>query len=136
MRSTATCLQVWIGSKGAIDYLAQLISKEGDHNEIYHLIKPFLGGPDFVPFFSEMYGFLNILHHIDLPMKSKVLDVACGPGWTSQFLAKLGYDAFGIDISEDLIRIAKKRISMDKLSPYRKKLYPLTLRFMILKNIR
>ena len=60
--------------QGAIDYLEQLIRSEGDHNEIYHLIKPFLGGPDFEPFFHEMYGFLNILHHIDLPIKSKVLN--------------------------------------------------------------
>jgi SAM-dependent methyltransferase len=104
--------------RGAIDYLEQLIKHEGDHNELYHLVKPFLGGPDFGPFFSEMYGFLNILQHIDLPMKSKVLDVACGPGWTSHFLAKLGYEAFGIDISPDLIDIAKKRIAMEPFSPY------------------
>ena len=52
-------------------------------------------------------------------MKSKVLDVACGPGWTSHFLAKLGYYAFGIDISKDLISLAKKRVSLDKLAPYK-----------------
>lgn len=103
---------------GAIEYLRSLIKSEGSHNELYHLIKPFLGGPDFSPFFLEMYGFLNMLDQVKLPMKSKVLDVACGPGWTSHFLAKLGYQVYGVDISEELIEIAKKRISCEPFQVY------------------
>ena len=97
--------------QGAIDYLRNLIRSEGTHNELYHLIKPYLGGPDFQPFFSEMYGFLNMLEKANLPMKASILDVACGPGWTAHFLAKLGHSVFGIDISDDLLEIARRRIA-------------------------
>ena len=57
--------------QGAIEYLRNLIHREGSHNELYHLIKPYLGGPDFQPFFSEMYGFLNMLEKASLPMKDE-----------------------------------------------------------------
>lgn len=97
--------------QGAIEYLRNLIHREGSHNELYHLIKPYLGGPDFQPFFSEMYGFLNMLEKANLPMKARILDVACGPGWTAHFLAKLGHSVYGVDISEDLLEIAKQRIA-------------------------
>ena len=103
---------------GAINYLKELINQKGEGQELFHYVKPFHGGPDFSSFFDEMYSFLNILQHIDLPMQSKVLDVACGPGWTSQYLSKLGHHVFGIDISEDLIRIAEERVRSEKYSAY------------------
>ena len=115
---------------GAIEYLRSLIKSEGSRNELYHLIKPFLGGPDFSPFFLEMYGFLNMLDHVKLPMKSKVLDVACGPGWTSHFLAKLGYQVYGVDISEELIEIAKQRISCEPFQVYEE--IPLSAEFKVI----
>lgn len=115
--------------QGAIDYLRKLIHSEGSHNELYHLIKPFLGGPDFQPFFSEMYGFLNMLEKARLPMKESVLDVACGPGWTSHFLAKLGYSVHGIDISDDLLDLARRRIAGDPFSVYEG--VPLQVRFSV-----
>ncbi len=104
--------------QGAIEYLRDLIRNKGSQNELFHLIKPFQGGPDFQPFFSEMYGFLNMVQVANLPMKSHVLDVACGPGWTSQFLAKLGHSVMGVDISEDLLEIAERRIAAERHGPF------------------
>ena len=114
---------------GAISYLKDLIREKGIHNECYHLIKPFLGGPDFSPFFFEMYSFLNMCARLELPMKSSVLDVACGPGWVSHFMAKLGYRTFGFDISGDMIDAARKRIASDPFSTYCDA--PLNAEFMI-----
>lgn len=102
--------------QGARAYLEQICAKEGSHNEIFHLIKPFLGGPDFSVFFDEMYGFLNMLERLALAPRSRLLDVACGPGWTSHFLAKLGHEVVGLDISEPLIDLARRRITDE---PYR-----------------
>jgi len=115
--------------QGAIEYLRNLIHGEGSHNELYHLIKPYLGGPDFQPFFSEMYGFLNMLEKANLPMKASVLDVACGPGWTAHFLAKLGHSVYGIDISEELLKIARRRIASEAYGVYEG--IPLQTRFAL-----
>jgi SAM-dependent methyltransferase len=114
---------------GAIEYLHTLVHGEGSHNELYHLIKPYLGGPDFQPFFSEMYGFLNMLEKANLPMKASIVDVACGPGWTAHFLAKLGHSVYGVDISEDLLDIARRRIADEPYGVYEG--IPLQSRFAV-----
>jgi ubiquinone/menaquinone biosynthesis C-methylase UbiE len=36
-----------------------------------------------------------------------VLDVGCGPGWITGYLVEQGVDAFGVDISSEMIRIAR-----------------------------
>ena len=39
---------------------------------------------------------------------ARVLDMGCGGGWTSIFLAKRGYNVVGQDIAEDMIALAKE----------------------------
>ncbi|HYD85232.1 MAG TPA: class I SAM-dependent methyltransferase, partial [Opitutus sp.] len=39
-----------------------------------------------------------------------ILDLGCGAGWTSHFLAKAGYTVTGVDISPDAIAIAESNI--------------------------
>jgi len=45
----------------------------------------------------------------------KALDFGCGTGRSTRFLNKLGFDAVGIDISEDMLKLAK---AQDKESEY------------------
>jgi len=104
--------------QGAIDYLRQLIAEQGDDAERYHLCKPFIGGPDFSPFFLDMSLFTSLLEKANLPMQSRILDVGCGPGWTSYFLAKLGHQVVGVDVSPDLVKYARKRVASDLIPPY------------------
>jgi 2-polyprenyl-3-methyl-5-hydroxy-6-metoxy-1,4-benzoquinol methylase len=66
--------------------------------------------------------FANIAAVLSLPAGATVLDVGCGSGWLSEYFARFGYRVTGIDISPDLIRIAKDRIDklpfgMDDKSP-------------------
>jgi len=38
---------------------------------------------------------------------TKALDFGCGTGRSSRFLKKLGFDVIGVDVSEDMLRIAR-----------------------------
>ncbi len=44
-----------------------------------------------------------------VPAGSRILDLGCGPGWTSLLLARAGYNVVGVDISERMIEIAQER---------------------------
>jgi len=48
-----------------------------------------------------------------LPSGSHILDLGCGAGWTSAFLARAGYDVVGVDISEPMIEMAWQRVERD-----------------------
>ncbi len=52
-----------------------------------------------IPFFNQ---------HI--PKEGRVLDVGCGSGYGTYLLKKSGYDVSGIDLSEEMIRLAKKNL--------------------------
>lgn len=45
----------------------------------------------------------------------KILDVGCGTGAATWFIAREGFDSYGIDGSSTAIKIAKKRFSAEKL---------------------
>ena len=54
--------------------------------------------------------FANIAAALALPAGGSILDVGCGSGWLSEYFARLGYKVLGIDISEDLIQMARERV--------------------------
>ncbi len=60
--------------------------------------------------YKEMYnvpGLNKFLKH--LPSQSSILDLACGGGQDSLFLAKKGHNILGIDITAEIIKLAKKK---------------------------
>ncbi|HYJ05467.1 MAG TPA: methyltransferase domain-containing protein [Chthoniobacterales bacterium] len=103
--------------QAAIDYPGKL-SAEGLH---YLRTKPFYNLANKLPKFRDTRGmdpethrefcdFANLAVAIELPPGARILDVACGSGWLSEYFARLGYDVTGIDISPDLIRISEDRV--------------------------
>src|SRR3982751_3755899 len=70
------------------------------------------------PFYHKLYFdrdenearafILKLLDHLKPSPGSFMLDVACGKGRHSKFLAEQGYDVTGIDISSDSIHYAKQ----------------------------
>lgn len=54
--------------------------------------------------------FAHLVELLQLGLRAQVLDVGCGPGWLSEFLARCGYWVTGIDISPDMTEIARERV--------------------------
>lgn len=104
--------------QGAVTYLRELVEAGGEAQEHFHLVKPFVGGPDYEPFWVDVFQFLDVVHAARLAPLDVVLDVGCGPGWTVQWLAKLGHRVIGLDISAELLEVAETRMGSDPYPPY------------------
>ena len=53
---------------------------------------------------------------LNLQPGQKILDIGCGNGLTSRWLASLGAEVLGIDFAEEMISYARKRIKPDEKS--------------------
>jgi SAM-dependent methyltransferase len=93
--------------EGEINYLKN-IGKDGI---IYAMKKPF-SDIDCGGLLGEIGAIISLL---PAPPK-RILDIGCGTGWTSIFLAKRGYDVVGIDISRDMIKYAKIKKEEERIN--------------------
>ena len=103
--------------RGAIEYARKL--SESDRRHLF--TKPFYDLANKVSRWSragldsdahrQFCDFANIARLLALPAGAKILDVGCGSGWLSEYLARLGYQVTGVDISPDLVEIAGERLS-------------------------
>jgi SAM-dependent methyltransferase len=105
---------------GAQHYVARCFELMGRQNvERYALTKPLslVGRDDPAPAIVEnvqyLYNFANALALVRPRFGARVLDVACGGGWVSHFLSRMGYWTYGIDISADFIGLASERLAGD-----------------------
>lgn len=61
------------------------------------------------------FSYIVELLQLDENKKMALLDLGCGSGWTSIMLAKFGIDVIGMDISKDMIEIAKANAKKEKI---------------------
>ena len=54
--------------------------------------------------------FANLAVALALPPGARILDIGCGSGWLCEYFARFGYNVTGLDISPDLIEIARERL--------------------------
>ncbi|OKP85972.1 hypothetical protein A3844_14540 [Paenibacillus helianthi] len=59
---------------------------------------------------------LKQFEHYPLPTSSRILEIGCGTGRTSCYLAAQGHDVVGIDIRPDMIAKAKKRAEKENVT--------------------
>lgn len=61
-----------------------------------------------------------------LPKNARILDVGCGPGTFTKYLLDKSYMVEGIDLSEEMIAIAREKVSRGKFTfmDMRRLLYP------------
>ena len=62
---------------------------------------------------SYAHNFANTIELLRLNRGARVLDVACGGGWVSHWLSKIGYRTLGIDISSEFVDLARRRVELD-----------------------
>jgi SAM-dependent methyltransferase len=90
---------------GHIDYVQQL----DPASQTWLRTKPF-GAPPNHELMRCLRTFAHVIELLQLGLRAEVLDVGCGPGWFSEFLARCGYSVTGIDISPDMVEIARERV--------------------------
>ncbi len=60
--------------------------------------------------YEQQAEFLNSAIREYLPVAHRILDIACGTGNHAIFMAKKGYDVTGVDLSQEMLNIAKQKI--------------------------
>jgi SAM-dependent methyltransferase len=86
------------------------VERVGAGGEVWLRTKPFSVPPGY-ELRECLRTFTHIVDRLGLGVRAQVLDVGCGPGWLSEFLARCGYWVTGVDVSEDMVRIARERIA-------------------------
>jgi len=100
----------------------EYVERLGPEGEEWLWRKPFSVPPSF-ELAACLRTFAHIVDRLGLGVRAQILDVGCGPGWLSEFLARCGYWVTGIDVSEDMVRIARERIA--RVGPVWMELEPL-----------
>jgi SAM-dependent methyltransferase len=91
----------------ARDYVGNV----GEHGRAWLYRKPFDASPHNRDFFDDLYPVLGLVQAMRVRPGGRVLDVGCGPGWTVEMLAGLGYDVDGLEPAADMIAIARERLA-------------------------
>jgi SAM-dependent methyltransferase len=86
------------------------VERIGAERELWLRTKPFSVAPSH-ELFECFRTFAHVVERLELGLRDQVLDVGCGPGWLSEFLARCGYWVTGVDVSEDMVRIARERVA-------------------------
>jgi SAM-dependent methyltransferase len=92
--------------RGHLEYVAKI----GPEGEQWLRLKPFYAPPSY-ELARCLHTFAHIVERLHLAPRAQVLDVGCGPGWLSEYLARCGYWVTGIDVSPDMVRIARDRVA-------------------------
>jgi SAM-dependent methyltransferase len=72
----------------------------------FEATKPFVADP---VHFVEWATVATMVHAIGLPRGSCILDIGCGGGWTSLFLAEAGFSVTGYDLVPANVELARRR---------------------------
>jgi SAM-dependent methyltransferase len=86
------------------------VERVGPGGERWLRTKPFSAPPSY-ELRECLRTFAHIVDRLGLGVRAQVLDVGCGPGWLSEFLARCGYWVTGVDVSVDMVKIARERIA-------------------------
>lgn len=58
---------------------------------------------------EKILRFMIPVKHADMRFGDAILDLGVGYAWTTEWLAKLGYNAIGVDLNRDYLRVGMRR---------------------------
>ena len=93
----------------------EYVGNVGDDGRAWLYRKPYDAKPHNHEFFDDIYPVLGLIRAMRVRPGGRVLDVGCGPGWTVEILAGLGYDVDGLEPAADMI--AHRRAAAGRLLP-------------------
>lgn len=65
---------------------------------------------------SDAEDLINlIINNVSLPKSSQILDMACGTGRHSMLLAKMGFEVSAVDLSENMLAVARNTAEIENL---------------------
>lgn len=92
-----------------IDYCGRLPGAEKARLLHDATVKPFWGAAGFAKYNEGMTQLLRTFEQLGLPAGARVLELGCGSGWMTEFLALSGYRIVGTTIAPDDIEIGRRR---------------------------
>jgi SAM-dependent methyltransferase len=92
--------------RGHLDY----VERSGEAGLVWLHNKPFSAPPGY-ELGRCLHSFVHIVEQLRLGFRAKILDIGCGPGWLSEYLARCGYAVTGVDVSPDMVEIARQRVA-------------------------
>lgn len=75
-----------------------------------NLRKPFWYGDFERKYLREFCLLCRCLQRCDIAPPARIMELGCGHGWTTEFLATMGYEMMGTSIVEEDIMYSRKRI--------------------------
>jgi SAM-dependent methyltransferase len=97
-----------MGKNAEVDYVAKMVEVlQVSVEEVQQSLrlKPF-NDPRLGAYLIDMGQLFKLLP----PPPQRLVDLGCGPGWTSRMFAMAGYDVTGMDLCPDMINLANQDI--------------------------
>jgi tellurite methyltransferase len=87
-----------------MDQWNEIYKKEGTNYQYYNILEPHADMPKVAEFLKSHKA-------------KKVLDLGCGAGRNLVYIAKQGFETYGIDLAPEGLKIIKETLAKDNLSP-------------------
>jgi 2-polyprenyl-3-methyl-5-hydroxy-6-metoxy-1,4-benzoquinol methylase len=99
-----------VAYQAEIDYTKTLPGMMPEEVAAANMQKPFWNSPTMDKYLREFCLLCKCFRQCGIAPPARIMELGCGHGWTSEFLATMGYEMMGTSIVEEDIIYSQKRI--------------------------